>query len=541
MGTTYRSGRMRQKILHRFYKNTAKQPLLAALQASALERLWCAARQIRKERGALDVKTKQHAKDTFFLVLSLAIIVLSRVVPPVAGLSADAMAVLGVFFGSLVMWITLSIDWPSMITLLALGLIPSLGFSKTFSGAFGNSTVAFLVFTFALVYPLAQTNFVRRCTVYFITNSIARRGPWFFVCFLMAAVTFMGLFVSPSVLFVAFMPFLEDIFKVLGVKKGGKTGNMIMMGTAFCISLSSGMTAIGHVWPTMAIGYYTAATGNSINQFQYMAMGIPTGIVLIVLLVLTFKFLYRPDDIGDISPDKAMALRGTVPAADLKEKVILATMALTVVLWVGPSLVQNSLPEVYNLINGWTTAMPPLLGCIILFITKIDGKRVLDFKEVTSKGILWGSILMTGAATWLGSCITNGDIGISQWLTDTLSPLTASLPLTGMILFFMTWAILETNFSSNIVTTTVVSAVALSVLTVLPEGSVSVGAVVCMVGFAAAVCNMTPAGQSTVNTVAIGSGWTDTKSMFIWGGIFAVWAILVLTFFAYPLGSLMIG
>ena len=481
------------------------------------------------------------SKEIFFLILSLAIIIGSRLVPEFGGLSSDAIAVLGVFFGSLVMWITISIDWPSMLTLLALGFIPVFGFTQTFAGAFGNSTVAFLIFTFMLVYPLAKTNFVRRCTVLFITNRIARKGPWFFVCFLLAAVTFMGLFVSPSVLFVAFMPFLEDIFRVLEVKKGGKTGNMLMMGTAFCISLSSGMTAIGHVWPTMAIGYYTAATGNDVNQFQYMAMGIPTGIILITLLILVFKFFYRPDDIEQLSPEKAMGLKGTVPAADLKEKSILGVVFFTVFLWVGPSLLKGPMPELYETINGWSTAMPPLLGCIILFITKTDGKRILDFKEVSTKGVLWGSILMTGAATWLGSCLTNEEIGVSQWLTDTLSPLTANLPVIGMILFFMTWAIIETNFSSNIVTTTVVSSVALSVLTALPAGSVHVGAVVCMVGVCAAICNMTPAGQSTINTVAIGSGWTTTKSMFIWGGIFAVMAILVLTFISYPIGSVVIG
>ena len=483
----------------------------------------------------------KSSKDTIFLILSLAIMIGSRFVPPFGSLSSEAIGVLGVFFGSLLMWITISIDWPSMITLLALGFIPTFGFSKTFSGAFGNTTVAFLIFTFMLVYPLSKTNFVRRCTVSFITNKIARKGPWYFVCFLFAAVTFMGLFVSPSVLFVAFMPFLEDIFQVLGVKKGGKTGNMIMMGTAFCISLSSGMTAIGHVWPTMAIGYYTAATGNDVNQFQYMAMGIPTGILLIILLILVFKFIYRPGDIHEIKPENAMGLRGTVPKADTKEKIILSVVGLTVFLWVGPSLIKGSFPELYKTINSWSTAMPPLLGCILLFITKVDGERILNFKEGVTKGILWGSILMTGAATWLGSCLTNADIGISDWLTASLSPLTAALPVTGMILFFMLWALLETNFSSNIVTTTVVSAVALSVLTALPAGAVSVGAVVCMVGFAAAVSNMTPAGQSTINTVAIGSGWTTTKDMFIWGGIFALMALVVLTFFAYPLGTLIIG
>ena len=165
---------------------------------------------------------KKDTKSTLVLILALVVIIGSRFIPGAAGLSADAIAVLGVFFGSLIMWIGLSIDWPSMITLLALGLIPVFGFSSTFAGAFGNTTVAFLIFTFALVYPLAKTNFVRRCTVSFITNRIARKGPWYFVCFLLAAVTFMGLFISPSVLFVAFMPFLEDIYSVLGIKKGGK-------------------------------------------------------------------------------------------------------------------------------------------------------------------------------------------------------------------------------------------------------------------------------------------------------------------------------
>lgn len=109
-----------------------------------------------------------------------------------------------------------SIDWPSLITVFLLGFLPHFGFGNTLKGTFGNTTVAFLLFTFMLVYPLSQTHFVRRCTVTFITNAIARRGPWSFVAFLFFAVTFMGLFISPSVLFVAFMPFLEDISRCWG-------------------------------------------------------------------------------------------------------------------------------------------------------------------------------------------------------------------------------------------------------------------------------------------------------------------------------------
>ena len=483
----------------------------------------------------------KEKKDWLWLIISFVAGFALQSIPAPAPMTQEGMQVLGIFLTSLLMWITISIDWPSLITIFLLGLLPHFGFANTLKGTFGNTTVAFLLFTFMLVYPLSQTNFVRRCTVTFITNTIARKGPWSFITFLFFAVTFMGIFISPSVLFVAFMPFLEDIFKVLGLTKGSPSANMIMLGTAFCISLSSGMSAIGHVWPTMAIGYFNGATGQEITQFQYMTMGIPTGIVLVILMILVFKFLFRPSDISTINPQKAMSLRGVVPKADTREWIILGTMALVVLLWIGPSLFKNVDPTLYKAINKCTTAMPPLLGCIILFICRHDGKPIMNFKEVMSKGVLWASIVMTGAATMLGVALTNDELGIKAWLSGMLGPVASGLPIIGLLLFFFTWCVLETNFSSNIVTTTVVSAVALSVCQAMPEGSVSVGAVVCLIGFGAGICNMTPAGQATINTVAIGSGWTTAKDMFIWGGVFAILAILCMTFIGYPLGSLFIG
>lgn len=182
----------------------------------------------------------------------------------------------------------------------------------------------------------------------------------------------MGLFISPSVLFVAFMPFLEDIYEVLQIKKKSQTGNMLMLGTAFCISLSSGMTAIGHVWPTLAIGYYKAAAGIEVNQFQYMAVGIPTGLVLVLSLIAVFRYIYRPSDLAQMDLRKAMELKTLVPKTSRREVMILAVMALTVILWVGPSLLRGVSPWLYKSLSRYTTAMPPLLGCILLLSS---GKR----------------------------------------------------------------------------------------------------------------------------------------------------------------------
>ena len=48
---------------------------------------------------------KRDTKANVFLILALAVIIGARLMPGIGGLSADAMAVLGVFFGSLIMWI----------------------------------------------------------------------------------------------------------------------------------------------------------------------------------------------------------------------------------------------------------------------------------------------------------------------------------------------------------------------------------------------------------------------------------------------------
>ncbi|MBI1700539.1 sodium:sulfate symporter [Lactobacillus crispatus] len=482
----------------------------------------------------------KNKKNILYVLISILIVfVFGLAFPTGYGLTREGLWCLGIFFAALVLWAGIAISWPSLIVLLLLGFLPSLGFQNVFLGAFGNSTLAFLIFTFALVYPLSKTNFIRRCTIALITNKWARKGPWYFIIFLFSAITFLGLFISPTVLMVTFMPFLIDIFKVLGIKKGSQTGNLITMGSAFCINLSSGMTAIAHVWPTLAIGFYKSATGHDITQFQYMLVGIPVGILINIGMLLIFRFILRPNDIKDVNPEGVVKLKGTVPKADLREKIILATMLLTLILWIVPSFIKTILPTVYTAINGWTTAFPPLLGCIILLLVSVDGKTIMNFREVTTKGISWGPVLMVGVASELGAALTSKPMGVETWLTNVLSPVAKSLPEILLVLFFVVWCVIETNFSSNIVTATVVSSVAISVIKSLSASNgTSLGAVIALIGFGTAICNMTPAGMAGVNPVAIGTGYTTTKDMMIWGLLFAVIAIVLMAFVGYPLAKI---
>lgn len=146
---------------------------------------------------------------------------------------------------------------------------------------------------------------------------------------------------------------------------------------------------------------------------------------------------------------------------------------------------------------------------------------------------------MTATATLIGGCLTDPEIGISTWLSSLMQPVAQKLSPAFLVIFFVVWTVAQTNFSSNIVTTTVVSSIAVSVLSALPAGTVNIAAIICLVGFGAGISNMAPAGQATNNPVAIGSGWTDAKSMFVWGGVFSLIAIAVMCTIGYGIGSIM--
>ena len=101
-----------------------------------------------------------------------------------------------------------------------------------------------------------------------------------------------------------------------------------------------------------------------------------------------------------------------------------------------PGVVRPWLPEVYNYINGFGTAMPPLLGAVAMAIVTVDGKPLLDFKEATSKGIPWASLIMVSATLALGSVMTNADIGLTAWIGEKITPITAGMGVMALVFLF---------------------------------------------------------------------------------------------------------
>ena len=317
--------------------------------------------------------------------ICIALCFIGKFIPPFGGLPKDAMQVLFIFLGSLILWLTIGIDWPSLLCIFALGFVNSLGFSTVLSKSFGNSTFIFLLFTFICTYALSKTSIIKRITISFINFPLAKKnGMWFSFLFLFS-VLIVGLFISPSVLFVVILPILNEILKIAKIEKGDKLGKALMMGLGFTVSISSGMTPIAHVFPILALE--AAGIQGDVSTLSYMLFAIPVGLVVFLLMFIMLFVIYRPN-IKQLNNIDASSLKNELKKITTTDIITLVTFLIVIVLWILPDIFKMFSPEIYKVMNGWTTAMPPILGTIALCVIKVDGKPILKIDEAF-KNVPW--------------------------------------------------------------------------------------------------------------------------------------------------------
>ena len=465
------------------------------------------------------------------LAVSLLLILGFGFLPAPAGMTQSAMRVIGIFLGTLLLWLTVSIDWPSLLCMAALAAVPEQGVNAVLSASFGNSTFAFLMFTFLCTYALSQTPFVRRCAVWFVSSRMAQKGPWQLTWLFFLSVIFLGLFISPTVLFVIYLPIIEEIYAVLGIQKGDKAASMLMMGLVFCCGISSGMTPIAHVFPLMAMEFYHTATGLAIDYAGYMAFAVPVGILSVLAMMLLFRFVLRPD-LTSLDTSRAGELRAGLEKMQSRELYTLGIFLFVVALWVVPSMIEPWAPEVYAYINSFGTAYPPLLGAVALSLIAPEGKPLLPFGEAMSKGVPWGSLIMCAGTLAVGSAMTNGSIGLTGWISERIAPVASSLAPLAVVALFCFWAAVQTNLSSNMVTVSVVTAIAVPVC-LGTGGSVNAAAVCSLIGLLASYAFATPPAMPCV-AIAGSSGWTTAGALVRYGFLLMLASVLICVFLGYP-------
>jgi len=314
-------------------------------------------------------------------------------------------------------------------------------------------------------------------------------------------------------------------------------GKALMIAIAYSASIGGMATLIGTPPNLVLAGMVQELYGVEISFAQWIMLGLPVSLVLLVLcwLYLTrvaFTFQQKGFPGGREEIDKQLAALNRM---SIEEKLLLAVFVLTAASWISRSFLQEQF-GLFPRLDDTTIAMIAGLGLFLLPCWKRGdaetGGALLQWED--TKNLPWGIILLFGGGMALAEGFESS--GLAVWLGSHTALLqNASLLL---VVFMLVAAVnFLTEVTSNLATTSMILPILASMAL-----SMDVHPFLLMVGatLAASCAFMLPV-ATPPNAVVFGSGHLRIADMVRTGFWMNVISILLLTSFVYFILPLLWG
>ena len=327
-----------------------------------------------------------NGKKWFVTLVGIALMFFGGCLPPCFGLPRLGMQVGGVFIGTILLWMFVSVGCPSLLCIMALMQTSLYTYDSALSGSMGGWITSFVLFSSMLTWCLGQTGFLKRCALWFVTRPWGKRNPWLLLGLLFLAPLVIGSFVSPIPAFIVCLPVAEQIFAELKYEKGDLFPQIAVLGILFFASLSTAATPIAHTVTIMALSRYEADAKTAIDFVKYTEFGVVSCLAIFVVSLSLAKCVMKPDMDRLRNLDNSVLDQNMGPMS-AQEKWTLGTFALVVAMWLLPGIVKPFAPALAKAIGSLGTPTPAIIGIILLCLVQVNGRPVMNLNEAVSKGV----------------------------------------------------------------------------------------------------------------------------------------------------------
>lgn len=313
------------------------------------------------------------------------------------------------------------------------------------------------------------------------------------------------------------------------------TGLMLM--TSFAASIGGLATPIGTPPNVIGLGFIRSELGVQIPFFSWMLLGVPTVLVLFLVLFVTLRAL-SPAGVATLPGGSTMARDGLVQLGPWRtgERSALLAFLVTVVLWIVPGIlallygaqdsrtlaVQSALPE----------GVAALIGATLLFLLPgAPGERALTWPEAAK--IDWGVVFLYGGGFALGTLAFQ--TGLAEAIGRGVTGLIPNTGEFGLVVMATLVAVLLSETTSNTASANMVVPVVIAIAQssgvdpLLPALGATMGA---SLGF------MLPV-STPCNAIVYGSGMIPLSRMIRAGFILDVVGVVVVVIVVSVLGPLL--
>lgn len=484
-------------------------------------------------------------KDLYMVhtIIGLVITGVFWLLPPIDPITPVGMKCLGAFLGMIYLWSMVDTLWPSIFGLCMLGIsgYDPAGFNSVWLNAIGNFTVLLTLFAmtlFGAVHEVGDTQYIAR---WFLTKKIFKGRPYVFIIIFFLCCTVLSALLSPITSLIILWPIALSLMQTLHIERCDKIWSWFFVGMFLTSTLIQPFFPFmgAQLVPLSAFQGMTAAAGNpmAVPMAQYMLVDAVMTVMIMAIYLLIMKFIIRVDISKLKAIDPAMIEQQMqLPPMNKQQKIYLYMIPCYLVAMLLPNFIKGNPVSDFLLSIG---ALGITAFAVLLFlIIRVDGKPLLNFKEMAYKQMNWGIFFMIAAAVYGANTLSNASTGITAFLIKWLNPILGGQSEMGFIAIMFTVALIITNFANNAAMAVVLMPVVLAFSGQLGINPMPVAMGVILMVF---VAMLTPAASPHGGMMHGRKDIYSTGEILKIGFPMCVVTLLLYIFIGYPLMKILCG
>ena len=410
-------------------------------------------------------------------LVGVLLIVGVSLMPPVGPVSPQGMRVLGIFIGTIWLYSTCALTWPSLLALVALGL----------SGVYGSvDEVAELAIPGLVVQVIAMMTFCeglrRSGAVHVIawttlfSGRIAERPMHIVFCALMVSFA-LGVSVGITGAVVVTFMMIDELLSDAGYEKGDCFYRHMLVG-GFVMSYLGGAAIPQRGIAFALTNSYSAVTGLPLPGGAYMAAVCVVSIATATFFTLLMR-LNPSCDIEtlrrSISGNFGKQVSGLTAAQVVMVSALGVVVAASLLITLVPQELSGGTPLGAL---GYTGVL--CLVMVVLSLIEVDGKLAFDVSVCMKQGVPWGIVLATGTMLCISITLISEPLGITAAIVQTFGALLTNMPPACFVFAVVFATVIVTGFVSSTVTCAIMMSVAVPLAPVMGISPVVLGVAIAM-------------------------------------------------------------
>lgn len=459
------------------------------------------------------------SKDAAYYIKSLigiAIMFGTGLLPPIPGVTPLGMNVLGIFVGMIYLLCAVDIIWPSMLTVIALGLSGYCTVADSIAAGFGSDIVWMMLILLVLAEGMASSGLGEVIARWIITRKILNGRPMLFTFVYIVAFGICAPLVTSNVTVVLSWTIFYYIAEYAGYRKGERYSTMLILASFLTSIMYEGLFSF-QSWLLALSMTFQDMTGVPFNHVLYFVLGFVALTLMSALMVLTMKYVFKCDFDKLKTMDVSTLKGGAQNRLTKQHKGYLLCFALIVFYIIGTTLFpeDNAIRTFLNNVTqgGWFT----IVFCLAI-IVRLDGRPLLDFPKVVKEGANWNILLMCAAVIPAARALTSDGTGIKELMTAAIAPVLGSMSPVVFIAVVIVVMLVLTNLGSNMATALVMLTIVIPITEQLSISSM----VVAMAIVLTANMGFILPGSSGMAAYIYSNEWLTTKDIYRYGVVYCI-------------------